>query len=141
MHRNLVRYLGLAFVAMAVALPPAASAQTKSLPSRVNDEGQVTVTVTPLALSSTADAWRFEVQLTTHVSPLIQDLAAVATLSDGKGHDERASAWKGDPPGGHHRKGVLEFKPISPMPALITLGIRQVGGIPKRSFSWNLEGQ
>ena len=138
MYHHLLRYLSLALVAAAVALPAAASAQTKSMPRQENNEGQVMVAVTPLVLSKTADAWRFEVQLTTHVAPITEDMAVVATLSDGKGHNEQPSAWEGDPPGGHHRKGVLVFKPISPMPGSITLHIRQVGAVPERSFTWNM---
>ncbi len=138
MYHQPLRYLSLALLTVAVALPQAALAQTKSLPSRENDEGQVMVTVTPLILSGTANAWRFEVRLNTHVAPISEDMAAVATLSDGNGHNEQAAAWEGDPPGGHHRKGVLVFKPISPMPGLVTLHIRQVGAVAERSFTWTL---
>lgn len=141
MSHHLIRYLSLAFVATVLAGPPSALAQTKSLPSQKNDAGQVTVTVTPLAVSNTANTWRFEVQLNTHVAPLTQDMTAVATLNDGKGNSEQPSAWEGDPPGGHHRKGVLVFRPISPMPDSITLNIRQVAAVPERSFTWNLGDQ
>ena len=51
---------------------------------------------------------------------------------------ERPMAWEGDPPGGHHRKGVLVFKPLDPMPATITLDVREVGGVADRTFTWNL---
>ena len=132
------RYLSLILVAIVIALPLTASAQTKLLPSRESNEGQVMVTVTPLALSKAADTWRFEVQLNTHVAPITQDLAAVAVLSDGNGHDERPSAWEGDPPGGHHRKGVLVFKAMNPTPDSVTLKIRQVGSVPERSFAWKI---
>jgi len=135
-----LEYLRLILVAIAVALPLTASAQTKPLPSRENDEGQVVVTVTPLTLSTAADTWRFEVQLNTHVAPLTQDLAAVAVLSDGIGHDERPSAWEGDPPGGHHRKGVLVFKAMNPAPDSVTLKIREVGSVPERTFVWKVIG-
>lgn len=137
----------LAGVAVAVALQglakaePPGSAPAKPLASQVNTEGQVTVSVTPLALSKAADTWRFEVQLNTHVSPLVQDLSTVALLTDGRGHDEQPIAWQGDPPGGHHRKGVLLFKPISPMPASVTLKIRDIGSVPERSFTWAGDAQ
>ena len=140
MYQRLVCSLGFVLLSTALALPLAASAQPKLLASRENDEGQVMVTVVPLALSKTANAWRFEVRLSTHVAPITQDMAVVATLSDGNGHEERPSAWAGDPPGGHHRKGVLVFKPVSPTPSSVTLHIRQVGGVRDRSFTWDLAG-
>lgn len=129
---------GLVLFTAAVGALLTASAQTKSLPLRESDEGQVKVSVTPANLSKSADTWRFAVQFTTHVKPITQDMVAVASLSDGKGAGEKPTAWEGDPPGGHHRKGVLVFKPINPMPATITLDIRQVGGIADRTFTWNL---
>jgi hypothetical protein len=130
--------VSLVLLATVAAAPLTVSAQTKSLPMRESDEGQVKASVTPQSLSTTADAWRFEVRFNTHVKPITQDMVAVASLSDGKGADEQPTAWEGDPPGGHHRKGVLVFKPIEPMPATITLHIREVGGVADRSFTWNL---
>lgn len=138
MCHRILRYFALVLFSTALALPFAASAQTQAFPSRENGEGGVMVTVTPLMLSKTADVWRFEVRLTTHVAPLTQDMAAVAMLSDGDGRHEQPSAWTGDGPGGHHRKGILVFKAIIPAPGAVTLHIRQVGGVPDRSFTWSL---
>lgn len=135
-NRNL-RFVRLVLFAMAVTTPLAAWAQSK-LPSRESDEGTVMVTVTPQSLSSTANTWRFDVQFNTHTTPVTQDPVIIAVLSDGNGHDEHPSAWKGDPAGGHHRKGVLLFKPISPPPASLTLHIHDAGGVADRSFTWNL---
>lgn len=123
-------------VLLALALTIPASAQ--SLPSRENDDGHVMVTVTPLDVARTSATWRFDVRFNTHVSPITQDMMAVTDLSGGKGHSERPAAWQGDPPGGHHRKGVLLFKGISPYPATVTVHIREVGGVPDRTFTWNL---
>jgi hypothetical protein len=138
MEHRVLPFVSLVLLALAVGVPPMASAQTKSLPAIENNEGQVRVSVTPQSLSKTADAWRFTVQLNTHVTPITQDMVAVASLSDGKGAGEKPTAWEGDPPGGHHRKGVLVFKPIKPAPATITLHIRQVGGVADRIFTWKL---
>lgn len=124
-----------ALVVLALTIP-AASAQ--SLPSRENDEGYVMVTVTPVEVAKASATWRFDVRFNTHVSPITQDMMAVTALDDGKGYREKAVAWQGDPPGGHHRKGILLFKGISPYPATITLHIREVGGVPDRTFTWNL---
>jgi hypothetical protein len=138
MKRRIFWSVSLALLAIAVAAPLMASAQSKPLPTRENNEGQVRTSVTPQNLSKTADAWRFEVRFNTHVTPITQDMVAVASLSDGKAPGEKPTAWEGDPPGGHHRKGVLVFKPMNPMPATITLHIRQVGGVADRIFTWNL---
>ena len=138
MKRRIFWSACLVLFAVAVAAPLVASAQTKSLSMKENDEGQVRVAVTPRDLSKTADAWRFEVRFNTHVTPITQDMVAVTSLSGGKGAGEQPTAWEGDPPGGHHRRGVLVFKPMNPMPATITLHIREVGGVADRTFTWNL---
>ncbi|MBX9812146.1 MAG: hypothetical protein K2Y16_11135 [Burkholderiales bacterium] len=41
--------------------------------------------------------------------------------------------WQGDPPGGHHHKGTLQFKPVSPAPASIELRIQRAGETNPRS--------
>jgi len=133
MSSNIWRFFSLSLTAGAIfaaALPGPALAQMSGSPAQVadlsaqvNNEGQVTVQVTPLSLSATAESWRFDVQMNTHVTPLDQDLLQSARLTDANGHEERPSAWQGDPPGGHHRKGVLVFKPIVPAPASVTLKI------------------
>jgi hypothetical protein len=126
-----------AVVAMA-SLSLVASAQTKPLSMKNNAEGEVRVSVTPENLSKTAGTWRFAIQFNTHTTPITQDMVAVTSLSDGKGAGEKPAAWEGDPPGGHHRRGVLVFKPIDPLPATVTLHIREVGGVADRIFTWNL---
>lgn len=139
MRQRLLRQLSISFLAAAVALSVCTEAQPKTLSSQQSDAGHVMVTVTPVMVSETADTWRFDVRLNTHVAPITQDIAAVSVLDDGDGHSERPSAWEGDPPGGHHRKGTLVFRPFSPMPGSITLHIREVGDVPDRSFTWNMK--
>lgn len=126
-------------IAVGFAASWVAAAQTNSLTAKNNDEGAVSVSVTPENLASTAGPWRFAVQFNTHVAPISQDMVAVATL-DGKGVAERPTAWEGDPPGGHHRRGVLVFQPMNPMPQTLTLHIRDVGGVADRTFTWELGG-
>ncbi len=140
--------VGLVFAAVVSALlfvaslgtkdVAAGTAQDQALPAQVNREGQVTVKVTPQALSPAADQWRFSVQFDTHVTPLNQDLLKTAVLSGDKGEGEAPLSWEGDAPGGHHRTGILIFKPIMPVPASVTLTLQQVGSVPERSFTWNL---
>jgi hypothetical protein len=140
MHHQKWLHLGLVLAAIGFVSPLAARAQTKSLLSRQDNQGQVMVSVTPMGLPD-SDTWRFAVRLNTHVAPITQDLATVSVLSDGKGHEVKPMAWQGDPPGGHHRKGVLLFKPIRPRPDAITLKIRQIGSVPERTFTWQLNGR
>lgn len=113
-------------------------AEPVALAAQQNTVGQVTVKVTPLTVPSDASSWRFEILLSTHVVPLTQDLAEVSTLSGNPGTVKRALAWEGDPPGGHHRKGILSFEPINPRPNAITLTIRGIGSVAERRFVWSL---
>lgn len=121
-----------------VAGTPVRAQQAKPPPAQVNKEGQVTVKVVPLTLAAGAETWRFEIVFDTHTVPLTQDLLAVAALAAPGGEDRRPLAWEGDPPGGHHRKGVLVFQPIRPAPASVTLRIRQIGPVAERAFTWPL---
>jgi hypothetical protein len=140
MKHRLFRSLSVVLFAIAVGAPLTVPALAAPLSMKENNEGTVMVSVTPQNLSKTADAWRFAVQFNTHMTPITQDMVAVTSLSAGKDAGEQPLAWQGDPPGGHHRRGVLVFKPIQPMPATITLHIREVGGIADRAFTWNLLG-
>jgi len=136
------RLTTIAVVPIAAALTGSLnlSAQAAPLETKENDEGAVMASVTPLDLSKTADAWRFAVQFNTHVTPISQDMVAVASLNGSKDVEERPTAWEGDPPGGHHRRGVLAFQPMNPAPSTVTLHIRDVGGVADRAFTWDLGG-
>ncbi len=139
MKRGYFWAIPLVLIATAVAAPLPLPAHGKALSMQENTEGPVRVAVTPQDLSKSADDWRFAVQFNTHIMPITQDMLAVSSLSDGKTAGEKPAAWEGDPPGGHHRRGVLVFKPIEPMPATVTLHIREVGGVADRAFTWNLQ--
>ncbi|MEK7246819.1 MAG: hypothetical protein AAB223_12460 [Pseudomonadota bacterium] len=145
MPSDILRRRGAVLIAAAVLLgiapvfgTPARAQQAKPPQPQVSNEGQVTVKVAPLTLSTGAETWRFEVEFNTHTVPLTQDLLAVAVLTGPGGEDRRPVTWEGDPPGGHHRKGILVFKPISPAPTSVTLRIRQIGTVAERSFTWPL---
>ena len=118
------------FAASGGAAAPPLSTQTSS-------QSGVTVKVTPRPLA--AGTWEFEVVFDTHSQELTDDLEKTAVLVS----DARAShtplKWQGDPPGGHHRKGVVQFKPVSPMPAAIELQIKRNGEPAPRSFRWQLK--
>jgi len=123
--------LWLALAAVAIA-PQAASAQ--AWPPQTNRAGQVTVKVTPLEVSD--KGWRFEVVLDTHSVALTQALPEIASIVDGAGAEHRPVDWEGDPPGGHHRKGVLVFEPGPPAPGALVMTIRNVGPVAERTFRW-----
>lgn len=110
------------------------------LKPQTSAEGGVTVRATPLAVGDADAIWRFQLSLDTHTVNLTQDLTQLAVLVDPSGKSYPATAWDGDPPGSHHRQGVLSFDPIKPRPAAVTLRIRGIGATPERNFSWSLDG-
>lgn len=121
---------------LALTLPDTAAAGP--YPSQTNKEGQVSVEVTPVALAPADREWRFEVRLDTHSVALEADMASVATLTTPGGAAMNPVAWEGDPADGHHRKGSLVFKPVTPAPEAVTLTLRDIGPVPARSFTWSL---
>lgn len=110
------------------------AAAQEALEAQVNNEGSVSVRVTPLDLSADRP-WRFEVQLNTHSVALVQDMASSAVLVADDGREVPPTQWDGDPPGGHHRSGTLVFSPQGPGQDSITLKIRGVA-VPERVFVW-----
>ncbi len=126
----------LIFAAAALVTPWLVPAKGAASATKENTEGTVMVSVTPQDLSKNAKTWRFAVRLNTHVSPITQDMLKVTSLSVGAGPGEAPTGWDGDPPGGHHRRGVLAFTPIAPTPETVTLHIRNVGGVSDRAFTW-----
>ena len=114
----------------------AAPAATVILGPRTDDKGSVTVTVVPEDVSETGLVWNFSIVMDTHSVELAADLMESAVLADDQGSEFQPLAWEGDGPGGHHRSGILKFKPITPLPKSITLKIFDLGGVPERSFLW-----
>ncbi len=106
--------------------------------TKTNEQGQVTVKVTP-QISDSAGQLRFDVVFDTHSVELDQDLMQIAVLIDDQGKEHTPSVWEGTGPGGHHREGVLVFEEISPVLVYVELKIKDVGGVPERSFKWNIE--
>jgi len=130
-----------AFVLGVMALctaPPSVTqlAAATPLASRISDAGGVRVTVTPKAMEPGATVWEFALVMDTHTRPLNEDLARAAVLIDDSGREHAALAWQGDPPGGHHRKGILRFPVPAERPKVVELQISGVGGPGKRVFRW-----
>jgi hypothetical protein len=133
--RNLKSAFVACLLAAAVALPAAAA----ELSTQKSTDRGVTVAVTPQDLSSNAKTWDFKIVLDTHSGDLSDDLLKTAVLLDGTGTQHVPVAWDGAAPGGHHREGVLRFKPVTPQPAAIELRIARPGEPGPRSFRWQLK--
>lgn len=113
---------------------PVASANAKT-----NSEGGVDVTAVPPDFSTGSPTWDFGIELTTHSGDLNEDLTQISVLAGDDGKEYASLGWEGDPLGGHHRGGILKFKPISPLPASVTLVIKNLRGVPERRFVWQMK--
>ncbi|MEK7208903.1 MAG: hypothetical protein AAB677_01440 [Patescibacteria group bacterium] len=102
------------------------------LETQINSEGPVSVKVTPKLSAAVA----FEITLDTHSEELTVDLTRAVTLRDETGREYPPLGWQGDPPGGHHREGLLTFGQLAPRPQTLQLTVRQIGGVAERKFKW-----
>lgn len=127
MRRSLI-----ALLLVLVSLPLAAA----EFPSRTTSSGGVSLKVTPQSLSATA--WDFYLLFETHVQEISDDLVKNSVLIADGAAPVAPLEWQGDPPGGHHRRGVLRFKPPSPAPRTIELRIQRPGEAVPRSYRWEL---
>ncbi len=109
--------------------------QTSALETQTNSEGPVTIGATPKLSSEIA----FEISLDTHSGELNVDMTRAAALIDENGKEYKPISWEGNPPGGHHRKGMLSFGVIKPTPKTLQLTVRQVGSIAERKFLWTIQ--
>ena len=103
-----------------------------------NRENRVRVDVVPLQLAS-GKSVKFEVRMNSHSGDLGQDMVIVSTLKDDQGREYRPMRWKGSPPGGHHRNGILEFPTLAGKSESVTLVIRDIADVPERIYKWKLE--
>lgn len=127
----------LIFGAAFLTSGPASAAP--ALAAQSSEEGGVNVVVTPKALGPGIAVWEFEVVMDTHSKPLDEDIAQVAILVGEAGSRYKPLAWQGDPPGGHHRSGILQFSAPADMPKAVELQIDGVGGAGTRTFRWELK--
>jgi hypothetical protein len=110
----------------------------------VDDQGEVTVSVTPLNLDADEGTLNFDVSMDTHSVDLTMDLSGLAILTTDNGRSLNAVSWDAVP-GGHHASGQLSFPALlDGTPSLadatsLTLTIREVGvDAPTRTFMWTL---
>jgi hypothetical protein len=111
--------------------------------TRLDEQGMVTVEVTPLNLGMPDGTLVFELSMNTHSIDLSMDLAQLATLTTDTGQSVQASLWEA-PRGGHHVSGNLIFPtaingfPILDGATKIRLEIRDVDA-SLRTFEWTLQ--
>ncbi|MGP1691483.1 MAG: hypothetical protein ACTS6O_03140 [Giesbergeria sp.] len=126
-------FLSLSAILFAVTGAQAAS----NLPPQSSREGGVSVQVTPRLVSGST--WEFEFSINTHSGDLSEDLQKTVVLVADGGASYAPVAWEGAPPGGHHRKGVLRFKAITPQPQAIELKLQRPGEPAPRLFHWQIK--
>ena len=130
--RHLTARLVLALAALACGgLAAAAPAKLQPI---TTSEAAVAVKVTPRTVDG--PVWEFEVAFDTHSQELKDDLMKSASLVAADGRQLPPLEWKGAPPGGHHRSGLLRFAAIEPAPATIVLRISRGGEAQPRIYSW-----
>ena len=136
---SVIRMLLLS-AALGLSLGSAASfgADGLRLERRTSLAGSVAVSVRPVDVAPGAKSWNFEIDMVAHSEPLEEDLTKVAVLTDDMGVRHPPTAWKGDPPGGHRRQGVLQFMPLAGRPAYVELQIRPEETADVRTFRWQL---
>ena len=130
--------IGLA-VAATIVFPYAqdGGGAEKGYAPQVSNEREIKVMATLQTIRNEAKTWDIEVVLETHTKALNDDLTKSSVLiADGKQY--LPLVWEGAPPGGHHRKGLLRFKAIAPLPPSLELQIRLAGDAAPRSFNWPL---
>lgn len=136
----------LAFIAMLTfasgcqtGAPDEAAAQDLT---REDQQGAITVKVTPLNLRTPAGTLDFRITLDTHSVDLSMDLRGMAILRADTGREVRPVSW---PVGsGHHYEGTLRFPLAAPDgtallqdAASLTLVLAGLD-VPERRFLWNL---
>lgn len=128
------RYLIAALLATALVVPAYAQ-----LAPQVHSQNGVKVVVSPRDLAANAEIWTFGIVLDTHSQDLSDDLVQSTVLVDDMGREVKPVAWEGAQPGGHHREGVLKFKPLAPLPSSVELRMTRPGESTARVFQWRLD--
>lgn len=136
-YRSLIKFLLSPVLGAAMLF--GSQAYAAELAQQSSTIGDVTVSVTPMEVSAGKATWSFQVKLKTHSQELNDDLASAAYIVGDAGKRSVATAWEGNAPGGHERKGILRFKALTPPPGAIELHIQRQGESAPRKFSWKLK--
>ena len=108
-----------------------------TLKAKTDDQKSVKVKVTPQEIRFGKPV-QFKIVFDTHSVDLSFDLTAISTLELDNNFVLRPEKWDGAAPGGHHRSGTLIFKGISKETKSLKLTLRNVAGVPERTFVWDL---
>lgn len=128
------------FLASSKTINPAATVSDIAkldLQKKINDENFVSFEIKPLNFSFNKPL-RFDVAINTHQDSLDFDLTKISFLKDDKENVYKPLSWQGDPPGGHHRYGILSFPKLKGKTKYIKLVIKDVYNVPERVLRWNL---
>lgn len=125
-------------ILIAFMLPIGVALDAAAFETKSSRENGVTVDVTPMEFTPGKPA-RFQIRISTHSGDLSQDMVEVSMLRDDKGREYRPVRWEGSPPGGHHRRGVLEFPSFEGKSKKITLIVRDIANVPERLFEWKIK--
>jgi hypothetical protein len=107
--------------------------------AQTSNKNMVRVDVKPIQLTAGEKAI-FQVSLNTHSVDLSYDMEEVCILQDNEGRVYNVTKWKGSSPGGHHRRGTLEFPALEGNPRSIKLILKGIGDVPERFFEWKIGG-
>ncbi|MBI2120208.1 MAG: hypothetical protein HYT94_01130 [Parcubacteria group bacterium] len=94
--------------------------------------GEVSVSVIP----QFENGIDFKISMDTHAGELSADMMRAAVFEDEDGTVLLPTSWEGDPPGGHHREGILHFGTFAPMPKKVDFTLLGIGTVKERKFSW-----
>lgn len=125
-------------ILIAFMLPIGVALDAAAFETKSSRENGVNVDVTPMEFAPGKPA-RFQIRISTHSGDLSQDMVEVSMLRDDKGREYRPVRWEGSPPGGHHRRGVLEFPSFEGKSKKITLIVRDIANVPERLFEWKIK--
>jgi hypothetical protein len=140
----------VAYLSVACGAPTAGAGTTETAPAaawspatQISDANQVKIAVTWQGPDSGPV---FQVAMDTHSVDLDgYDLLQLARLRTDQGIEVAPSRWDA-PKGGHHRSGTLSFPTtttggspvIGPSTGSVELLIRDVAGVPERTYRWSL---
>ena len=104
---------------------------------QVNDEGGVSIEVTPIDFSLSKPV-QLKITFNTHQGNLDFDLTKISYLLDDKNNKYIPVSWEGGS-GGHHLSGVLVFPAINKDAKTMKFVIENVYNAEKREFFWEIE--